>query len=429
MMFEKIHAISAFLKTKKLQSSLKSREDVKAWHTKKISAWLKNDLSKVAFYQNRSFKTLEDLPIINKQIMMDAFADFNQGKITLEDVRSCIDGKMLLANMHCGMSTGTSGNRTYYIISESERFIWLGTILGKLLPTYPFEAMRIAVALPMAAPLYQSVNHLWRLDLKFFNLNDGLEEVVKNIAAYQPAGLIAPPHLLRYFVDANIKLPLKRLYSVAEVLDPFDRDLIANHFKIRVDEIYMASEGLFATPCQHGKLHLCEDVMHFSFEKEGESALVNPIITDFTRTTQIMARYRMNDLLRLDDKPCPCGSPYQAIAEIVGRKDDCFYLYNKQGAIVTLTPDVLRNTILDSSLGIADFRLVHRVNGTVLLQLPDHYSEDVGKQAIHHLNLLFSRFEIVCTLSLDVMEKTIENGKKLRRIKNQYRSGHDGFFQ
>jgi len=107
-------------------------------------------------------------------------------------------------------------------------------------------------------------------------------------------------------------------------------------------------------------------VMAFDWEAGG-AGLVTPVITDFTRKTQIMARYRMNDLLRLGDEACACGSPLQAVAEIVGRQDDVFRIGHPP---VLVTPDILRNAVLDSDARIDDFRIVQTGASCIELSLP-----------------------------------------------------------
>ncbi|TIX93818.1 MAG: CoF synthetase, partial [Mesorhizobium sp.] len=107
---------------------------------------------------------------------------------------------------------------------------------------------------------------------------------------------------------------------------------------------YMATEGLFAVTCRQGGLHLAEDSVFFEFEPAGDG-LVTPLVTAFRRQTQIMARYRMNDLLRLSEQPCNCGSPLRCVDEVVGRMDDVFRLESVAGQVL-LTPDILRNAVL-----------------------------------------------------------------------------------
>ncbi len=132
------------------------------------------------------------------------------------------------------------------------------------------------------------------------------------------------------------------MFSGAEILDPLDREAIESVFDVKVREPYQATEGLFAVACPAGTLHLCEDTVAFEWDRPVPgSELVSPIITDFTRSTQIMARYRMNDLLELGSTPCECGSPLQPVRTILGRCDDVFMLRDAGGRMLLITPDVI----------------------------------------------------------------------------------------
>ncbi len=136
----------------------------------------------------------------------------------------------------------------------------------------------------------------------------------------------------------------------------------------------MATEGLFAVTCAHDRLHLAEDANFFEFEPVAND-LVTPLVTGFRRDFQIMARYRMNDLLRLSSTPCSCGSPLQTVDEVIGRMDDIFLFTCEAGTDVLVTPDILRNSVLDASREISDFRLVQEADGSVTLQLPPEVAE------------------------------------------------------
>ncbi len=64
-------------------------------------------------------------------------------------------------------------------------------------------------------------------------------------------------------------------------------------------------------------MHLNEDIVHIQKEYlDEQSRRFVPIITDFSRTSQPIIRYRLNDILTEADKPCLCGSPYTAIERI-----------------------------------------------------------------------------------------------------------------
>lgn len=367
---------SAFLRTRYLAWRLKTRDDLVAWQGRRLRRWLEHVVPRVDFYAERA-RRLEDLPIVDKSVLMQNFDKFNTAHITAAEGWAAFESGQLVRGYTVGASTGTSGNRGLFVISEGERFEWLGVLLAKVLPNFPFERARVALILPLNTRLYGAAGRTGLIDLKFFNLRDGLAGIGPDLARFAPDTIIAPPKVLRHLAETQPELRPKRLLSGAEVLDPLDRAAIEAGFGVTVREIYMATEGLLGVACEHGTLHLVEDAVHFEWERPFPgSALVTPIISDFTRQTQVMARYRMNDLLLLRQTPCPCGSPLQAVARIQGRSDDVFDLPGTAGTErVMVTPDILRNAIVDSHRGIADFRLVQvgeaRIELTLLQSLPE----------------------------------------------------------
>ena len=80
----------------------------------------------------------------------------------------------------------------------------------------------------------------------------------------------------------ELTLKVKKVISVAEVLEPQDRELLRNVFH-NVGEIYQATEGFLASTCRCGTLHLNEEFVHIEPQWLDEHRFV-PIVTDFTRT-------------------------------------------------------------------------------------------------------------------------------------------------
>jgi phenylacetate-coenzyme A ligase PaaK-like adenylate-forming protein len=149
---------------------------------------------------------------------------------------------------------------------------------------------------------------------------------------------------------------------------------------------------------------------------------VSPIISDFTRQTQVMARYRMNDLLRLKAEPCACGSPLRAVAEIVGRCDDVFELPGaSEDGTVLVTPDVLRNAILDADRRITDFRLVQNGRDTLRLLLPKYLPAETVEGARAALARLLHGMGAVA-LIVAAREDLPPPAAKLRRVERRWRA-------
>jgi putative adenylate-forming enzyme len=411
-----IGALGAFLRTRHLARTLRTHADIDAWQTRRIRRWRDKALPTFPFYTEFGNVKFDVLPVVDKSILMADFAAFNRLNLTAAEGWAMFESRApQRPGFAVGASTGTSGNRGLYVISDAERYEWLGVMLAKTLPRFPFETARIALILPLNSALYKAAN-LPGLSLRFFDLHDGLEAILPAVSAYGPDTVIAPPKVLRALAEADWPLKPKRLFSGAEVLDPLDRAVIEDRFKVTVREIYMATEGLLGVACEHGTLHLAEDAVHFELEKPvPDSNLAAPVITDFTRTTQAMCRYRMNDLLRLSSAPCPCGSPLQAVAAIEGRCDDLLVVGGK-----TVTPDILRNAIVDADRRITDFRLLQTGPAQLHLILSDALPADAAGRA---REVLFGRLQslgIAAEITL-TQEPLSTSAKKLRRIERQWR--------
>ncbi len=418
MVIQFIAALRAFYKTKRLARRLSTQTDVVAWQQTQIAKFLRRDIQRVAFYENMLPAHLSDLPVLDKPALMRDFIQFNRPRISAQEVRTALDaGGEQVQGYVVGQSTGTSGNRGLFVISEVERFTWLGVILAKTLPDFPWVRHKVALILPAYGQIFKSAAQIGRLNIRFFDLRDGIDRWVDALINYDPDTIMAPPKILRAVAERT-KIKPRNVFSGAEVLDPVDRHVMEASFGTRVREIYMATEGLLGVACPLGVLHLAEDVVIFEFQPVPGSDLVTPIITDFTRTTQIMARYRMNDLLRLSREPCRCGSPLQAVTEIVGRHDDVFRL----GPHLTLiTPDILRNAILDADRRIDDFRLVQTGQHHIRLHLAANLPTESGIAARDNLATVLRKAGIA-NVTIELINQIEQPlAQKLRRVRCDWR--------
>lgn len=404
-------ALGAFASS--LRVARMSRPAFERWQQRKLDRWLSNDLRRVAFYKDAAPR-LDALPVIDKATVMERFEDFNLANITASQGWEAFAGTGEIDGISIGASTGTSGNRALYGVSAAERYRWLGSILAKTIPGFMLRRERVAVILPQSSALYDGANKSGRLRLKFFDLREGSEVWLNALEAFDPTTVIAPPRVLRHFAEIDAKLSPRRIYAGAETLDPMDRSVIETYFNRALGQIYMATEGLLGVSCSHGKLHLAEDATFFEFEDVGDG-LVSPITTGFRRSFQIMARYRMNDLLRLSDTPCSCGSPLRVVDEVVGRMDDAF-VFGK----VLITPDIMRNAVLDAARDIDDFRVFREAEKGVTLVLKPCCSTrdaDAAQTALAHV---FHKRGIDVDVHVKRDPLALDLGRKLRRIENRW---------
>ncbi|WP_370288843.1 F390 synthetase-related protein [Nocardioides sp.] len=342
-----------------------------------LARFLRDDLPRASFYAPHAGRALAELPIVDKSVVLADFAAFNRHGITLgqalavaEAAERSRDFTAVLPagaeGVTVGLSSGTSGTRGVFLVGEEESRRWAGILLGQLMaPT----SLRIAARHPLRVALFLRANsNLYEtLDSRrvAFSWHDLTEPVEQHLDALAGTDvLVAPASVLRRIVELCGGIPLLhgiapvQVVAVAETLEPDDELLIGQAFGRRVEQIYQATEGLLATSCPAGRLHLNEGHLHVE-PQWLDHRRFHPVITDFTRTTQLVVRHRLDDVLLAAPGPCPCGRPGRSIHAVLGRADDVLWLATSDGSAerVPVWPDVLRHAIaLAGDLG--DYRLV-----------------------------------------------------------------------
>lgn len=106
------------------------------------------------------------------------------------------------------------------------------------------------------------------------------------------------------------------------------RQTMQEAYKCRVYEEYSTVENaLFASECEHGRLHVSPDVSVLEILRPDGSACLpgeegEVVTTCLSRTFQPLIRFRLGDMAMWDDEPCPCGRSMPVIKEVLGRVED-----------------------------------------------------------------------------------------------------------
>ena len=321
-----------------------------------------------------------ELPTVDKSLMMTNFSDFNTRSITREDAFEVAlraererNFSPTLKGCTVGLSSGTSGHRGLFLVSPLEQASWAGVILARALPKLRIAGERIAFFLRSNSNLYEQVGRGRWLQFRYFDLMAPLEDSVRALNTFQPSILVAPPSMLellaREQLSGSLKIKPNPLISVAEVLEPQDRDRLEGVFQAPVRQIYQATEGLLAVSCRHNALHLQEDIVAVQLEPVSNSeSRFTPIITDLWRRTQPIIRYRLNDILTLDNS-CTCGSSWRVIGQIEGRCDDVLEFEQLSGGLRPFFSDTIRRTILLASPHILEYEAVQEQPGMLRVNL------------------------------------------------------------
>lgn len=417
----------------------KDRQQLLTWQHQKVKNFLAKTLPKSQFYRNYyqglNLDDWQQFPTIDKRLMMANFDQLNtvgikkiEALAVATEAEKTRNFKSTIGGYTIGLSSGTSGNRGLFVVSEKEQQIWAGTILAKALPQSLLTPQCIAFFLRANSNLYETVNRQ-RIQFQYFDLFASIESHIHRLNNIAPTILVAPPSMLRLLADAQLKGQLTispiKVVSVAEVLDPVDEVYIRESFGQIVYQLYQCTEGFLGSSCEYGTLHLNEDILAIQKDYLDENAgKFMPIITDFKRTSQPIIRYRLDDILTERQTPCPCGSVLTALATVEGRKDDIFWLPNQTGErLVPVFPDFIRRAIIMVSEEIQEYIAVQKSPDLIeiYLKLPAELEALIQHQVNQSLIDLFEHSSCqIPNLCYQQYEARTEYHQKLRRVRRTF---------
>jgi putative adenylate-forming enzyme len=422
----------------------RTREELLAWQDRQVQRHLKRILPHSAYYRERlappgsdplgpaplGLEQWRDWPTIDKAEMMRHFDRLNTVGVRAEEAfhvaleaERSRDFAPMLGSITVGLSSGTSGNRGLFLVSPSERFRWAGTMLARLLPGSILDKNRVAFFLRANSNLYETVGSS-RIRFEFFDLMEPLDAHVARLNRFQPTVLIGPPSLLRLLAEhAGLAIAPVKVVSVAEVLDPLDELCLKERFGPVVHQVYQCTEGFLGVTCSHGTLHLNEDLVAFQREVlDAENRKFIPILTDFSRTTQPIIRYRLNDILTERAEPCPCGSVMTALERIEGRSDDLFY-FAATGAerLVPVFPDFIRRAVMEAAPEAIEYRVCQHSEALVevSLRLPPEPSDVEARVATRMAQLADELGAQPPAVTFTAYEAH-RSDRKLRRVERRF---------
>lgn len=404
----------------------RSRKAIEDFQNKKMNIFVRETLTKSKFYQayitNNQFNW-QAVPQITKTVFMESFDKINTCNISIDEAMKLAlnaelsrDFKNEINGITVGLSTGTSGKRGLFLISENDRALWVALVMSRVIKPKFFKKQKVAFFLRANSNLYASVAS-GLFEFKYFDIFKPISELLNELDNYSPDILAAQPSILIDIADAKRKQKISicpiQLISFAEVLHQNDKECIESVFEVPITEVYQCTEGFLGASCSHGTMHLNEDFI--KFDKEWIDAdKFYPIITDFSRQSQPVVKYKLEDILQLKKTECPCGSKLLAIEKIIGRDDDILLLDNKR-----VFPDLIARRIAIATNNFQKYSITQISKNKLEICIESEETEwEQTKICFDNaLNSLLNEQGIIGTILEFKKNITIMQGQKLRKIK------------
>lgn len=405
-----------------------NRSDLKRWQKRKLKKHLAYVSKHSRIYQNMN--TLKFYPIIDKTFMMKHFNRLNTVGIDRDKAMKFAvraererDFTPKLKKITVGLSSGTSGRRGIFLVSNQEKNRWAGYILAKFLPGSILETYSIAFFMRANSNLYEAVQSK-NIHFHFFDIYHDIKEHKQRLKEIQPRILVGQPSLLLLIAE-DLRQERKDIQpeiviSIAEVLEKEDEQRLKDAFGISViHQVYQCTEGCLASTCHLGILHLNEDIVYIERKYLDDKRFI-PIITDFERKAQPIIRYRLNDILVEKKESCACKNPCLALEKIEGREDDMFLFWTRDGEEKLVFPDFIRRCILfveeAESRTAKDYRIVQETDGKITIYA--NLSEDERQQVQNEFEKLAKDKNFILT-ELSFQAYCYERGRKMKRVERK----------
>ena len=123
------------------------------------------------------------------------------------------------------------------------------------------------------------------------------------------------------------------------------------------------------------------------------------------------------------DAPLAVRMRPRTVDEIVGRMDDVFVFDQAEDARVVVTPDVMRNAVLDAARAITDFRILREGHDEIALVLQPDLPEAGAEAARQSLARTFAERGLAPKIQVRRETMVFELHRKLRRVECRFRPG------
>jgi phenylacetate-coenzyme A ligase PaaK-like adenylate-forming protein len=315
------------------------------------------------FHAAKQQAPLDMLPVLTKTLLMEHFDEIvTDPAVHLRDVEEHLttleSDARFRDRYRVNATSGSTGRRGIFLFDRSEWLDFLASWTrghawtGRRLDPFDMRIALVASTVPwhMSARVGASFGH-W---VRTLCLDAGrpIAELVAELTAFQPRILVAFPSvaggLAGEQIASRLQIAPELIFTGAEVLSEQTRQRVEAAWGTRLFDQYAATEGggLAAECEQHQGLHLFEDRVIFEVVDADDQPAPPGIygqrllITVLGSRTLPLIRYALDDSVRLNATPCPCGRPYRLIDGVQGRSDELLTFPGVSGANVVIAPIV-----------------------------------------------------------------------------------------
>lgn len=325
-----------------------TKEQWTEYHNARIPALIKQAYTHSPFYKQwfdvagvkpediQTLADLEKIPIVRKKDLIAHGAEFRADNV----------GEYAMIHHHTG---GTTGTPCAY---DMDRYSWALNWALKMRTferggfTYGDDTLGVMAGGSLNPGkrggwknrLWQYVNNYYTMPVTHMT-DEILEGYYQNLKKRHVEFLRGYPSTLvtlaEYIREHHGTLPMKAVFTTAEMLLPHQRKIMEEAFACKLFDTYGCGDGMgHATECEeHRELHVCEECSIMQIVdangrevRDGEEGEI--VLTALYNYGFPFIRYAPGDRAVKSEKKCACGRESKMIRVLNGRSSDNFKLAN-----------------------------------------------------------------------------------------------------
>jgi phenylacetate-CoA ligase len=446
-----VGSLSVLRKVRHLKQAERLDSDaVKHLREERFRSILRHALTHSAFYRryyrqhgialdNADRVSLQDLPPINKKIMMAEYDDFVCDRaLRKTDLEEFVSGpsnhvRLYKNRYHVIHTSGSSGSIGFFVYGPDD-WDWLRALVLARVTRTKFNILkRIRVAFIGATDGSYAGISLARGAPRLFyrllavNINSPIQDILSKVQEFRPdilSGYSSGIHLLaKEQLKGRIEIKPKKAICSADTLTPHMRETVRKAFNLEPVGFYAASESIcLAAECDHHHaFHLfddwhCFEVVDQDLRQVDAGTPGRLLLTTLYNYTQPLIRYELDDEVSIDANPCPCTWGFPVIKSISGRKEEYLRFERPDGSEESIHPLVMVEFIVP---GLEKLQVIQAERNSLLIRVVIHgdHEKTVGAIRERMGEVLKNKgLEKVVDFNVEVVDR-IENDPKTGKFR------------
>ncbi|MGM0445902.1 MAG: phenylacetate--CoA ligase family protein [Bacillota bacterium] len=377
-----------------------SKEDIKVLQDKKFKKLLKYTYKKSSFYKKLYKKSgidykeldnieLENLPVVNKKMIMDNFNDvLTINNIKKNDIVKFIeknpDPKKMYKDKYIVVhSSGTTGEIGYYIYTKKNWELLKAVGSSRLFNSFSLKSKKYAfigavdghyAGISFFLSPVNKIEQLFYKDYLIIDINYPLESYIDKLNEFQPDIISGYPSalelLIDYQKDRKLDINPEHIICGGEPLSTTVINKIKKHWNKTPYNFYGTSESiLMGVGIGSEGIYIFDDLVIVEIKDE------KILLTNLYNYSQPLIRYEINDLMTKSDIK-NIGWPFKHVENISGRTEDLLWLINNKNEYDFIHPIVIVELHLK---GVKRYQLTKLSDRKIMIKVVKQKNADKSK--------------------------------------------------